>query len=66
MHAPHPKRPAAKGLAVVMFYNLRAMNALTFDNGVPNAPGAIKELRTSVPTYLADRLKPARRRNGSA
>jgi hypothetical protein len=38
-----------------MFYNMRAMRALTSD---PTALGARDELRTSVRVYLAHRLKP--------
>jgi AcrR family transcriptional regulator len=54
-HAPHLKPAAAKRIAVIMFYNMRAMRALASD---PNAPGAMDELRTSVRVYLAHRLKP--------
>ena len=57
-HAPHLKRPAARSIAVVMLYNMRAMIALSFDPAAPNAPGAINELKTSARGYLAQRLKP--------
>ncbi len=57
-HAPHLKPAAAKSIAVIMFYNMRAMRALTSDPTAPNAPGARDELRTSVRVYLAHRLKP--------
>jgi hypothetical protein len=54
-HAPHLKPAAAKSIAMIMFYNMRAMSALTSD---PNAPGARDELGTSVRVYLTHRLKP--------
>jgi AcrR family transcriptional regulator len=57
-HAPHLRRPAARNIAVVMLYNMRAMMALTFDPAAPNAPGAKNELKTSVRAYLSQRLKP--------
>ncbi len=57
-HAPHLKRPAARNIAVVMLYNMRAMMALTFDPAAPNAPGAMNELKISARAYLAHRLKP--------
>ena len=57
-HAPHLKPSAAKSIAVIMIYNMRAMKALTSDPTAPNAPGAIGELRTMVRAYLAHRLEP--------
>jgi AcrR family transcriptional regulator len=56
-HVPHLKPAAAKSIAVIMFYNMRAMRALTSDPTAPNAPGASNELRASVRAYLAHRLK---------
>ena len=59
-HAPHLKPATARNIAIVMLYNMRTMVALTFDPGIPNAAGAIDELRTSVRIYLANRLRPER------
>ncbi len=55
-HAPHLKRSAAKRIGVIMLYNMRTMNALTFEAAALNAPGAINELRISARTYLGSRL----------
>ena len=57
-HAPHLKRSAARSIGVIMLYNMRTMNALTFDPTAPNAPGAVNELKASARLYLASRLKP--------
>jgi AcrR family transcriptional regulator len=57
-HAPHLKRAAARSIAVIMIYNMRAMMALTFDPSAPNAPGALAELRKAARIYLRERLKP--------
>ena len=57
-HAPHLKRSAARSIGVIMLYNMRTMNALTFDPTAPNAPGAANELKASARLYLASRLKP--------
>ena len=57
-HAPHLKQATARSIGVIMLYNMRAMNALTFDSTAPNAPGAVNELKASVRIYLASRLKP--------
>lgn len=57
-HAPHLKPAACKSIAVIMLYNMRAMNDLTSDSTALNAPGAVNELKISVRLYLVHRLKP--------
>jgi AcrR family transcriptional regulator len=56
-HAPHLRPAAIKSIAVIMLYNMRTMNALTFEASAPNAPGAVNELRSSVRIYLTERLR---------
>lgn len=55
-HAPHLPPAQTRRIAVMMFYNMRIMNTLTFEPGAPRGPGAIDELRTSVRLYLQHRL----------
>jgi hypothetical protein len=56
-NAPHLRAPTLREMAVVMLYHMRAMMTMTFDPDAPNTPGAPEELRISVRSYLAARLR---------
>jgi AcrR family transcriptional regulator len=59
-HSPHISAAIAKRVAVIVFYNMRTMMALTFDRNAAQAPGAVDELKESMRAYLRHRLNDVR------